>query len=60
MYEYASGLVRQGLLSVGGFLAAVQRRIMSWVQGDDVSIIIFLALIALLVLFVLVPNRRRY
>lgn len=60
MYEYASSLVRGGLNAFGDFLGAVQNRIMGWIQGDDLTVIVTLAVVALVALFILVPNRRRY
>lgn len=60
MYEYASTIVRGGVNAAVGFLQMIQRRALSWVQGDDLTFVIFLAFVALLALFVLVPNRRRY
>lgn len=60
MYEYASSLVRGGLTAFGDFLGAVQNRIMGWIQGDDLTVIVTLAVVALVALFILVPNRRRY
>ena len=60
MYEKASSIVRHGLLAIGDFLTLIQRRLASWIQGDDITVLVSLAFIALIVLFVLVPNRRRY
>ncbi len=60
MYEYASNLVREGLLSAADFLGAIQARIVSWLRGDDLTVLVSLAVIALVILFVMVPNRRRY
>jgi hypothetical protein len=60
MYEYASTLVREGLHAVGGFLAVVQSRIAGWIYGEDLSFVALLVVVALIILFVMVPNRRRY
>lgn len=60
MYEYASTLMRDGLHAIGGFLGTIQGRIAAWIRGDDITFLVALAVIALVVLFVIVPNRRRY
>lgn len=60
MYEYASTLVREGLHALGGYLAAVQSRIAGWIYGEDLSFIALLVVVALIILFIMVPNRRRY
>ncbi len=60
MYEQAVAIARQGIQAVAEFLVLAQRWVVSWIQGDDLTLTFVLAFVALVVLFVLVPNRRRY
>lgn len=60
MYEFASTVVREGLHAIGGFFAAIQDIVLSWIHGEDLTLLVVLVLVALLALFFFVPSRRRY
>lgn len=60
MYEYASTIVGKGLRAIGAFFAAVQRTVVGWIHGEDLTLVAVLVVVALVALFFFVPNRRRY
>ncbi|MEJ2504139.1 MAG: hypothetical protein P8177_12645 [Gemmatimonadota bacterium] len=60
MRDRIDDFVRRVLRAISGLLAAIGGAISGWVRGGDVTVLIVLAVVALLLLFVLVPNRRRY
>ncbi len=60
MRERLDDIARAGISLVGGFFASVYGLIMGWVQGGDRTLFLVLGVLALVLLFVLVPNRRRY
>lgn len=60
MQERANELARAAVRATGDFFGGIFRAIIEWIRGDDVMVLIVLAVIALFLLFLFVPSHRRY
>ena len=60
MQERASEIARAGVRATGDFLGGLFGAIIDWIRGDDVMVLVVLAVIALFLLFLFVPSHRRY
>lgn len=60
MGEQLKDVARTVIRAVSDFLAEARELVLGWMHGEDLTILIVLGVVALLALFVVVPNRRRY
>lgn len=60
MRERATDIARAGIRAISEFFGWLGREIADWVRGDDVTALVVLGIVALFVLFVVVPSHRRY
>ncbi len=59
MLERGLALGRAGIHAVVGFFGGLGRHVADWARGRDVTLLVVLVVVALLLLFAFVPNRRR-
>ncbi|MFP4624191.1 MAG: hypothetical protein ACLFRX_08450 [Gemmatimonadota bacterium] len=51
---------RRALSATGAFLTGLGDVVVDWMRSDDLTVLVALAVFALVLLFFIVPNRRRY
>ncbi len=60
MLERFMAVARTGVHAVVVFFAGVGGHIADWARSGDLTVLVLLAVAAILLLFAFVPNRRRY
>ena len=60
MQKRVSDWARAAVGAVAGFFATVFEALRGWVMGGDLTVIVVLVVVAVVLLFALIPNYRRY